>query len=139
MKVCFPVKTDTGLQSLVFGHFGSAPEFIIFDEELDRLETHKNINKDHEHGQCEPLKSFGDNTPDIVIVKGIGGGALRKLLEAGVKVFRAESDTIQGNLDLLTTKGLPGFSIQEACSGHDHHHHHQGKSCGHKHGESCSH
>ena len=33
MKVCFPVPEDKGLDSLVYGHFGSAPLFGVDDHE----------------------------------------------------------------------------------------------------------
>ena len=29
MKMCFPVESDQGLESKVFGHFGSAPVFVV--------------------------------------------------------------------------------------------------------------
>ena len=31
MKVCFPTETLQGLDSRVYGHFGSAPGFVIVD------------------------------------------------------------------------------------------------------------
>jgi len=31
MKVCFPVQKDNGIDSTVYGHFGSAPAFVIVD------------------------------------------------------------------------------------------------------------
>ena len=29
MKVCFPVKSNEGMNSIPYNHFGSAPEFVI--------------------------------------------------------------------------------------------------------------
>ncbi|MBU2513611.1 NifB/NifX family molybdenum-iron cluster-binding protein [bacterium] len=137
MKVCLPVEMDKALESQVSDHFGSATCFMVFDEESGELKPHENTNIDHEPGQCNPLSSFGENIPDIVIVKGMGAGALKKLMEAGVKVFRAEADTIKENLDILTSRGLLRFTPQDACSGHDHQNNNE--SCGHHHGHSCSH
>ena len=34
MKVCFPVKSNEGMSSIPYNHFGSAPEFIICDLEI---------------------------------------------------------------------------------------------------------
>ena len=31
MKVCVPVSENKGMESVPFGHFGSAPEFVICD------------------------------------------------------------------------------------------------------------
>ena len=33
MKICIPVETSSGMKSLVYGHFGSAPYFAIYDME----------------------------------------------------------------------------------------------------------
>jgi predicted Fe-Mo cluster-binding NifX family protein len=39
MKICFPVESDKGLDSEVFGHFGSAPTFVVFDTEAKSIDT----------------------------------------------------------------------------------------------------
>ncbi len=39
MKICFPVNSENGLDSIVFNHFGSAPFFIIFDTELKSFKS----------------------------------------------------------------------------------------------------
>ena len=31
MKICFPAETLQGMNSVVYGHFGSAPGFVIVD------------------------------------------------------------------------------------------------------------
>ena len=31
MKVCFPVIADAGMESTIYGHFASAPFFVIID------------------------------------------------------------------------------------------------------------
>ena len=33
MKVCFPVEKNEGINSVVYGHFGSAPAFVMVDTE----------------------------------------------------------------------------------------------------------
>jgi predicted Fe-Mo cluster-binding NifX family protein len=121
-----PVKSDQGVDSLVYDHFGSAPCFIVVDAETNQIQTIPNKNEDHEHGDCQPLMSFQDTIPDIVVVGGIGGGALTKLNHAGVRVFKSEGLTVKENIELLTTKGLIEFTSQHTCHGHSH-------------GESCSH
>ena len=42
MKICFPVESDKGLDSEVFGHFGSAPIFVVFDTETKSTDTINN-------------------------------------------------------------------------------------------------
>ncbi len=126
MKICMPIEAENGLDSIVFGHFGSAPGFIMFDAETEETQVIDNNDKVHEHGACNPLSSFEQMTPDIVVVGGIGAGALVKLNQAGIKVFQASGETVRQNINELKTKGLPEFTLQSTCQGHSH-----GEGCAH--------
>ena len=130
MKVCLPVKSDNGLQSIVFNHFGSAPYYAIFDSETEEITAVGNAHSKnrHEHGQCNPLKAFAAFEPEIVVVGAIGKGALEKLRAAGVKVFKAEGETVQENINLITSQGLAEYAFSGCCHGH---HHGEGHQCGH--------
>lgn len=35
MKICFPVSKVNGMESEVYGHFGSAPSFVVIDTEFN--------------------------------------------------------------------------------------------------------
>lgn len=120
MKICFPVENDIGMESKVYEHFGSAPNFIVVDS--DTLEISKIGNKDldHSHGQCSPIKALNNNKIDVIIVGGIGGGAITKLNAMGVKVYRAEKETIKENLKSFKSDDLKLLTIQHACGGHQH-------------------
>ena len=82
MKIAFPTQFDHGLESPVFGHFGSAGYFLVVDDASGAVETIVNADRDHLHGQCQPLAALGGNKVDAVVVGGIGGGALQKLLSS---------------------------------------------------------
>ena len=58
MQICFPVEIDKGLDSDVFGHFGSAPFFVVFDTENKSIHTINNQDLGHVHGMCNPLKAL---------------------------------------------------------------------------------
>lgn len=124
MKVCFAVQKDEGMDSAVYGHFGSAPAFVVVDTEHQRIDTVSNKDMIHAHGACNPIMALGGQNVDAVIVGGIGGGALMKLNAAGIKVYGSMAGTIKGNLDLLMTNRLPELSMENTCAGH------QG-GCGH--------
>ena len=79
MKICFPTANLKGLESQVYGHFGSAPGFIIVDTESQAVEEISNNDLHHAHGMCQPLKALGGRVVDAVAVGGIGMGALMKL------------------------------------------------------------
>ena len=126
MKICFPVTADEGLESPVYGHFGSAPLFLLIDTDTASVAALDNRDLHHAHGQCSPLRALGDAAADAIVVGGIGGGAQRGLQAAGQKVYRAEGATIADNLALLAHAELPEVLPGEACGGHGH-----GHGCGH--------
>jgi len=123
MKVCIPTREDKGLQSVAYGHFGSAPYFIISDTQSGEFTTIDNKNQHHEHGACLPTAALDGEGVDTVIVGGIGGRALAKLREMGIKTYASATGTVAENLEALEAGGLNEMSSQQACSGHDHHHH----------------
>jgi predicted Fe-Mo cluster-binding NifX family protein len=63
---------------------------------------------------------------DAVVVGGIGGGALMKLLAAGINVYRAVEGTVSDNLNLIQSEHLPQFTMNMSCAGH-----HEGGGCAH--------
>jgi predicted Fe-Mo cluster-binding NifX family protein len=118
MKIAFPVQVDQGLESQVYGHFGSAPSFVILDSASGEFETIGNSDAHHEHGQCQPMKALAGNAVDAIVVGGIGGGALMRLQAQGVRVFRAVEGSVQQNLEYMKTGKLPEFSVNMTCAGH---------------------
>ncbi|WP_373599391.1 NifB/NifX family molybdenum-iron cluster-binding protein [Paraclostridium bifermentans] len=122
MKVCVPVEVNEGLESKPFGHFGSAPMFVVYDLENDKLSQIDNGDLGHEHGKCQPIKALSGNVVDAVIVGGIGQGAIVKLNSMGIKVFKAQANTIKENIELFKANKLNEFPSNHTCS-HD--------GCGH--------
>lgn len=116
MKVCFPVTTPQGLQSEIYGHFGSAPAFIVVDG--DAVKVLHNADQHHTHGQCSPIKALGGEPIDSIIVGGIGGGALNKLIGMGIAVYKAAPGKVDENLALLGEGKLQQFSNMMTCGGH---------------------
>lgn len=125
MKICFPVVAEQGLDSTVYDHFGSARQFIIVDSESGQLTPIVNSNLVHQHGACNPLRALGGHAVDAIVVGGIGGGAMMKLNQIGIQVFRSQAPTIKGNLDLLAN-GSFNRTLTPGCGGH---HHAHGHSC----------
>lgn len=130
MKICFPVPHDEGLESKVYGHFGSAPLFVVVDTELNEAKALSNSDKQHTHGACRPLRALGSEPVDAIVVSGIGSGALRGLNRAGMKVYQAQGVTIADNISCLAEEGLPELTGDQVCRGHSH---------GHGHAHGCNH
>lgn len=122
MIIAFPVQTDEGLMSQVYGHFGTAPMFIKVETDTDELAVVVNQDLGHAHGQCQPLNIFGGAPLDAVVVGNIGAGALRKLSGAGIKALRGVEGTVKDNLELAKSGRLPEVRSDQTCSGTDCHH-----------------
>ena len=118
MKVGFAVELNRGLESIVYGHFGSAPAFIIVDTELKQVSAVENSDAHHVHGACNPIMALGGNNIDAMVVGGIGPGAITKLNAMGVKVYRAGAGTVKENIFLLQESGLQELSMMDSCREH---------------------
>ena len=124
MKIGFAVQLNEGMESTVYGHFGSAPAFIIVDTELSQVLGLDNRNMHHEHGACNPIMALNGNQIDAMVVGGIGAGALMKLNAMGIKVYGAGAITVKENIELLGDNRLQELSLDNSCRAH------QGQ-CGH--------
>ena len=125
MKVCFPVKSNEGMNSIPYNHFGSAPEFVICDLESNDVKTIGNGDLGHEHGKCQPIKALSGEVVDAVVVGGIGKGAIVKLNSMGIKVYQAIEGNIEENINSLKNDELKEFDSNHTCNddGCSHHHH----------------
>lgn len=132
MRVCFPVVNDQGLDSLVHGHFGSAPRFLVADADTGEFSLVDNSDKSHAHGACNPARAVAGLGIDAIVVGGIGRGALISLNRAGFRVFQADGMSVRDNLKALQGQGLSEFEPGSVCGGHGHgthDHNHAGGCC----------
>jgi predicted Fe-Mo cluster-binding NifX family protein len=126
MRICFAVERDEGMSSAVYGHFGSAPTFVMVDTESGNVSTVGNRNMIHAHGACNPIMAIGGQNVDAVVVGGIGAGALNRLNAEGIQVYASRAPTIAQNVDLFKEGKLPVLTLQHSCAGHQ-----GGGGCGH--------
>ena len=124
MKLCFPVENDNGMDSMVYGHFGSAPMFILYDSETNELDIINTQNMHHAVGLCSPIQALNGKVVDAIVGGGIGAGAINKLNTMGIKVFRASENTVQNNIDLFKKSLLQELTDNDACV-----HHMSGNGC----------
>lgn len=120
MKICFPVEKPEGFESRVYGHFGSAPSFIVVELKSEKIKVITNNDQHHAHGACNPLRALNNEKVDAVVVGGIGMSALNKLNQMGIKVYKATAPTIRENIKMIKSEKLQEFTVQHCCSGHAH-------------------
>ncbi len=118
MKVCFPVEEESGMQSPVYSHFGSAPKFVLVNTDTNEIEEINNQDMGHAHGMCSPLKALNGRSIDAVVVGGIGAGAINKLNAMNIRVYQASVATVQENVALFKEGGLPEIALENACGHH---------------------
>ncbi|MEI8013045.1 MAG: NifB/NifX family molybdenum-iron cluster-binding protein [Candidatus Omnitrophota bacterium] len=121
MKICIPTETNQGKKAVVFGHFGSAPFFTIYDTDNGAVEVMANANQHHAHGMCQPMAALGEKGVHAVVTGGAGSGAIQKLNQGGIKVYRAVSGTVADVAALFAHGKLEEISVSNACMHHDCH------------------
>ncbi|MDA8169851.1 MAG: NifB/NifX family molybdenum-iron cluster-binding protein [Nitrospiraceae bacterium] len=126
MKICFPVEQPEGLESRVYGHFGSAPFFLVVDTAGADVSVIGNRDQHHAHGACNPIMALDGRSVDAIVVGGIGAGALSRLNQAGIRVFRAMSGVVKDDMAMMQAGQLPELTLSQCCGGHDH-----GGGCAH--------
>lgn len=125
MTICIPVTEDNGTSSRVSEHFGRAPFHALVD--LDSMET-RLLRKeadcgDGDHGHCLPVDSLLANDVNLVACKGIGRGALGRLMAHRIDVFAAHTDTVAEVIEEYRRrrKAAAGMGRPRVCEGHHHH------------------
>ena len=118
MRICIPTENREGLNAKVHGHFGSAPYFTICDTEKNDVKIVNNTNAHHSHGVCHPIGVLGTLSIDAVVCQGMGMGAVQKLNEANVKVYRAAGETVGEIIKKYKADELEKIIIENACTQH---------------------
>jgi len=121
MKICIPTETGEGKTAQVFGHFGSAPFFTIYNTETLALEIVENGNSHHEHGACNPLAALQGKAVDVVVTGGMGARAVMMLNAQGIKVFRAVPGTVDTIIGNFSAQDLEELTVSNACASHSCH------------------
>ena len=116
----------------IFQHFGRTESFKVYEVEDNKVVSSEVIGSNGVgHGALAGLLS--EQSVDVLICGGIGGGAQQALAEAGVELVASA----EGDVDQAVEAYLKGELISTGANC-DHHHHEDGHSCGdHGEGHSC--
>jgi predicted Fe-Mo cluster-binding NifX family protein len=118
MKICIPTETDEGKKAKVYGHFGSAPYFTIYDTEKDAFDVIDNSNQHHAHGTCHPMSALSGKSVNVVVCGGMGARAVQKLNEEGIKAYRINAGTVEEIVKKMQNGKLEEITMQNACAQH---------------------
>ena len=115
----------------VFQHFGRTQFFKVYDVEDGQVTSGEIIGSNGTgHGALANL--LADQSVDVLICGGIGGGAQAALAQAGVELCAGAS----GNADQAVEQYLKGELVSTGANCD--HHHEEGHSCGgHGEGHTC--
>ena len=115
----------------IFQHFGKTEFFKVYEVENNQVVSSEVIGSNGTgHGALAGL--LAEQSVDVLICGGIGGGAQSALAEAGVTLCAGA----QGNTDEAVEAYLKGELISTGANCD--HHHEEGHSCGsHEEGHSC--
>jgi len=115
MLLAFPVEDYQGMESEIYGNFGDAPGFALYDIESKELKYIDNTDLNHTPNNCNPAKAFGDEKVDAVILNGIGPAPLKKLQAAGVQAIRAGIGNVGENIELFRSGSLICLTVNLSC------------------------
>ncbi len=155
MKVCFPVNVNEGLQSTIFGHFSSAPLFLLVDSESKEIEEVENCDPKDPFQGCNPLAALKDKGVEAIVVEGVADAVLQVMTNIhGFQFFATTTNNnLEETLEQLQNQKLqkiePFYSQNEGRCGEDdeedscgHHHHEEDETpdenCVHHGGSGCS-
>lgn len=116
MKLAFPVEINNGLESEIYGNFGDAPGFMLFDTESGESKYIDNSDLNHTTNNCNPAAAFGGEKVDAVILSGIGPVPLKKLQAAGIQAIRAGIGDVRENIELFKSGSLICLTVNLSCS-----------------------
>lgn len=118
MRIVLPVGDNNGVDSEVFGHFGSAPFFAIYDTDSQSVVIVENNQSEHEHGSCMPVDALRGHNAEAVLCKGMGMRAANHLIEAGIKPYLVDAVTVADAVKEYKSGNVRLLDASNSCQSH---------------------
>lgn len=131
MNICFPVTSDAGMDSSIYGHFASSPFFVIIDTTTRQRSTIVNCDRDNPFAGCNPFSALRGRQLDGIVVDAIGDDAVRAMNLCGFSVYQASSTSVAENLELFVNGALHEVLVQQS--------HLEGRCTSDESGHTCNH
>jgi predicted Fe-Mo cluster-binding NifX family protein len=118
MRLLIPTTDTNGAEAQLSGHFGRAPYYAIADTDAHTVEVVANPSVSHGHGECVPAtEAFGEGGFDAVVCQGIGGGAIARLAEAGIPVYKSDGPDVASAIASFRRSTLRVVGSSDSCGG----------------------
>jgi len=114
MKVCFPAIADAGMASEIYGHFASAPLFVIIDTDTGISSAIANCDRENPYAGCNPFSALTGQQLDGIVVGGIGDDSLRVMNMCGFTVHQAISASVAENVVLFSYGTLQEMAVMQS-------------------------
>jgi predicted Fe-Mo cluster-binding NifX family protein len=136
MEVCFPVVNDEGSASTIYGHFASAPLFVVVDAATGQSTAIANCDPDSPYAGCNPFAALNNRKFDGIVVGGANDESVRVMNMCGFRMYQAESASVAENLALFEAGDLLELEVVNShlegrCESDT------GSSCTHQHAEAA--
>ena len=123
----------------VFQHFGHTQQFKVYDVQEGKVVDSKVVDTNGTgHGALAVL--LADNSVDVLICGGIGGGAQVALAQAGIQLYGGVSGDADAAVEAFLKQELaynPDVKCNHHGEGHEHHGNCGGHGEGHEHHGGC--
>ena len=97
VRLVIPIESFDIERSVVFPHFGRAPEFAVIDlsdeGRVISIRSERNVGE-HFGGQGGPETVVASLKPDVLVVKGMGPRGLAAFQSNGIVVFTSSVTTV---------------------------------------------
>jgi predicted Fe-Mo cluster-binding NifX family protein len=144
MLVALPTSAEGTKAASISSHFGRTDGFTLFDTDSGETEFLEHSGGRGRNASPPPVTII-EADADVVIAGDIGRGAVSRLQEAGISVYRGADGTVADALDQWREDALEEVEPADV-HGHDHsdedgheHGHDHGDEHGHEHGHDHDH
>jgi predicted Fe-Mo cluster-binding NifX family protein len=117
MRICIPTADDSGLDSRLNDHFGSAPFLALVDTEAETVDIVPNRGHHHDHRRCKPIEHVDVDRTDAVVCHGMGKRAVASLRKGGLDVYVTDADRVRDAIAEARAGTLEELSVDDACGG----------------------
>jgi len=127
-RIAIPVSGNSGLNSMISGHFGRAPGFFVVN--TDGTQAEYLISQEAKAAsECAPITALARAGAKLVAAHSMGKGALQRCHQAGMQIYQTQAQRVVDLLADLEKGVLNDFPDSALCNHASGHHEHEEEHC----------